>query len=397
MSHRIAGATFLCGCALLIAASAFAQDPGPRPGADAGSPLPTLTADQLDRFQAGQAVFVERETVDQGLGPRFNLDSCAGCHAQPAVGGTSPTVNPQVEFLTRTGGSANKLPAHIRADGPVLEMRFIRDGAVHQTFAIDQPPCDLQVGPFPPGQLALRQPTPVFGLGLVEAIADSVILANQQADAALKQALGIAGTPQAVIDGRIGRFGWKAQHGDVEAFAAEAYNVEMGITTLASPTETETDPSCQFAPVPNNIPDGTAPDDVELFADFMRGLAPPTPVLPRPSPVGEMLFVTIGCSLCHTPLLGAAPLYSDLLLHHMGKALADGVTQASAAGDQFRTAPLWGVGQRIFFLHDGRTQDLHAAILAHQSRGSEASGVIATYEQLTPEQQHDVLVFLRGL
>jgi CxxC motif-containing protein (DUF1111 family) len=302
-----------------------------------------------------------------------------------------------VEFLSRTQGSANKLPASIRADGPVLEMRFTRDNNVHQTFAIDQPPCDLKVGPFPPGQLALRQPTPVFGLGLVEAIPDAVIVENGHADLALKQPLGIGGTPQSVIDGRIGRFGWKAQRGDLTQFAAEAYLVEMGITSELHPQELDPTPSCQFAPVPNSMPEGTDPSDVELFADFMRGLAPPQPVLPRPSPVGEILFTQIGCSLCHTPLLGEVNLFSDLLLHHMGKELDDGITQASAGPDQFRTAPLWGLGQRLFFLHDGRTKDLDEAIRAHQSRGSEASGVVGKYIALSPEQQHEVLIFLRGL
>jgi CxxC motif-containing protein (DUF1111 family) len=390
--HRVA---VIVGSLLLGAASVQAQDPGPRPGADAGGPLSTLTPAELDLFQAGQDAFVEHESIAQGLGPRFNLDSCGGCHQQPAIGGTSPAVNPQVAFLTRTGGSAHTLPSYIRADGPVVEVRFKRDNAVHQTFAIDQPPCQLKVGPFPPGQVTLRIPTPVYGLGLVEAIPDAVIVANQQADAAAKQALGIGGTPQAVIDGRIGRFGWKAQHGDVEAFAGEAYNVEMGITNQLSPVELVTDPACQFAPVPNNMPTGTDPSDVELFAAFMRGLAPPTPVTPTPE--GAALFDQIGCGLCHTPVLGGVPLYSDLLLHPMGRDLDDSITQANATGDQFRTAPLWGLGQRLFFLHDGRTQDLDAAILAHQSRGSEANGVIANYQELTPQEQHDVLVFLRGL
>jgi CxxC motif-containing protein (DUF1111 family) len=200
---------------------------------------------------------------------------------------------------------------------------------------------------------------------------------------------------QMVIDGRIGRFGWKGQHGDVEAFAGEAYNVEMGITNALSPTETEPTLACQFAAVPNSVPTGTEPSDVELFGDFMRGLAPPTPVIPTPA--GAALFTQIGCGLCHTPALGGVPLFSDLLLHHMGRDLDDSITQGAATGDHFRTAPLWGLGQRLFFLHDGRTQDLDVAIKAHQSRGSEANGVVTNYQHLTPQEQHELLVFLRSL
>ncbi len=87
-------------------------------------------------------------------------------------------------------------------------------------------------------------------------------------------------------------------------------------------------------------------------------------------------------------------LFSDLLLHHMGKGLGDGITQGSAGPDEFRTAPLWGVGQRIFFLHDGRTTNLVAAIEAHRSRGSEANQVIRRFNRLSTKQQQDVINFL---
>ncbi len=117
----------------------------------------------------------------------------------------------------------------------------------------------------------------------------------------------------------------------------------------------------------------------------------------------------IGCLTCHTETLTTGfsttaalnqqtvHLFSDLAVHHMGSGLADGITQGNAGPDQFRSAPLWGLGQRIFFLHDGRTSDLMQAILAHQSTGSEANTVIRNFQNLTPAQQQNLLSFLRSL
>lgn len=388
--------TVVCTLLALASVSQAQQDPGPRPGAEAGAMLTGLNAAQQALFQQGRDEFLEVETIEDGLGPRFNLDSCQGCHQQPAVGGTSPAVNPQVAFVTRHGGAANQLPTFVRPDGPMVEIRFKGDNAVHQLFVIEVPGCALKVGPFPPGQVTLRIPTPTFGLGLVEQIADSVILAQRSQDLPRKQGLGIAGLAQQQVDGRIGRFGWKAQRGDLEVFAGEAYNVEMGITNALSPTETAREPQCQFAPVPNSLPEGTAPSAVELFAAFMRGLAPPVPRTPVNDP-GRLVFDGVGCGLCHTPSLGGVPLFSDLLLHTMGRDLDDSITQGLAQGDQFRTAPLWGVGQRLFFLHDGRTQDLLEAIKAHASRGSEANGVVAALQQRSATEVQALLTFLRSL
>jgi CxxC motif-containing protein (DUF1111 family) len=158
--------------------------------------------------------------------------------------------------------------------------------------------------------------------------------------------------------------------------------------------------------------------DIEAFADFMRMLAPPTPASATASTIdGRAQFVAVGCALCHTPsfttgsgiasgasrlpspALSGQPvnLYSDLLVHHMGQGLADGLTQGAAGPDEFRTAPLWGVGQRVYFLHDGRTSNLLSAIQAHQSQGSEANGIIQRFNGLNSAQQQDLLNFLRSL
>jgi CxxC motif-containing protein (DUF1111 family) len=153
---------------------------------------------------------------------------------------------------------------------------------------------------------------------------------------------------------------------------------------------------------------------MEKFATFMRLLAPPTPSPDTPGGAasianGRTVFATIGCAFCHTPTFttGNATvaalrnvevnLFSDLLVHDMGVGLADRIRQGEAGPREFRTAPLWGLGQRVFFLHDGRTSDLIAAVRAHASRGSEANGVVATFEALGEDQKQDLLNFLRSL
>jgi CxxC motif-containing protein (DUF1111 family) len=422
-----------------------ARDPGVRTGpAGAGGMLSGLTGLEQQLFTVGLEAFEEVQSVqgtipqtEPGLGPRFNLDSCAGCHAQPAIGGTSPAVNPQVEVASKELAT-NVVPFFITPNGPVREARFKfkpngkPDGGVHALFTItgrtDAPGCAILQPDFQAAaasqNLIFRIPTPTFGSGLIEAIDDDTILANMRANNLLKLFVGINGRPNTSgNDGTITRFGWKAQNKSLELFSAEAYNVEQGVTSNMFPQERDEDPACRFNATPENTAhfDATnpidVPSDVVKFAIFMRFLAPPTPVPDNPSIVlGRTLFTAVGCALCHTPKLhtgkkvatGAlqdtdANLFSDLLLHNMGPGLADGISQGDARGDEFRTAPLWGLGQRIFFLHDGRTSDLRAAIQAHASPGdlrippSEANQVIAIFNQLPEFYKQSILNFLRGL
>jgi CxxC motif-containing protein (DUF1111 family) len=209
-------------------------------------------------------------------------------------------------------------------------------------------------------------------------------------------------------------------------FAGEAYNVEMGITNELFQTERDENAACQFAKLPNDVTNtdngvGSAVvSSIEKFAFFMRFVAPPTPSTTLPGGAasitrGKTNFSSVGCNLCHTPSFTTGNsevaalrnktvnLYSDLALHGMGPGLADGISQAQAGPDDFRTAPLWGLGQRVFFLHDGRTKDLRAAILAHSSNGnstypsSEANQVISRFNMLPEASKQDLLNFLRSL
>jgi len=285
-----------------------------------------------------------------------------------------------------------------------------------------------------------RIPTPTFGAGLIEQIPDATILANQAANATTKRSLGIRGRPNFVLsgsavtgqtnrngnDGTIARFGWKAQNKSLLLFSGEAYNVEMGITNELFQTEREENARCQFALEPNDATnaDAGSPIDavvaIEKFAFFMRFLAPPTPSPNFPGgaqsiSIGRSKFMSVGCAQCHTPTLTTGPsyvaalnkqpanLFSDLLVHDMGPGLADGVTQGQAGPSEFRTAPLWGLGQRIFFLHDGRTTDLLVAIAQHQSGStrngdaSEANAVVSNFNQLSEQDKQHLLNFLRSL
>ncbi len=430
-----------------------AQDPGPRAGsARAGGYYPTLSAGEQAVFAQALERFQEVDSVSGavsgesgvGLGPTFNGNSCAMCHAQPAVGGSSPGLrspqrpipNPQLALAT-LDGATNIVPPFVTADGPVREARFVsvagadgaaRDGSVHDLFTIrgrkDAIGCELSQPDFASelatGNVIFRIPTPLFGLGLVEDTPDATLATNLAADAATKCGLGIAGRfNTSANDGTITRFGWKAQNKSLLVFAGEAYNVEQGVSNEAFPNERSAAPGCVFNATPEdstsltNPSDGTASttsSDVVNFALFARLSAPPAPAPFSPSAEdGQALFARVGCAQCHTPSLttGASPFtgmsrvtyhpYSDFALHRMGTGLADGVEQGAAADDEFRTAPLWGLGQRLFFLHDGRTSDLGAAIAAHASPGSEANAVVRMFSALSAPEQIHLLAFLRSL
>ncbi len=416
-----------------------ARDPGVRGGAaGAGGAITGLSAAEGEMFTVGLADFASEEEVDEGLGPRFNFVGCAGCHEQPAVGGTSPAVNPLFRVPDRADLNfpVNVIPSFITRNGPVREARLqfnpdgSRDGGVHALFVItghpQAPGCTIKQEDFEKQvrnrNIIFRIPTPTFGTGLIEQVSDSAILANLSASSSSKSALGISGRPNRNgNDGTITRFGWKAQNKSLLLFSGEAYNVEMGISNELFQQERDETPSCQFATVPNGVtPSVRELSAIENFANFQRFLAPPTPSPDTPGGSasigrGRQQFSNTGCALCHTPTLTtgnttvaalrnqSVNLFSDVALHQMGPGLADDILQGAALGDEFRTSPLWGVGQRIFFLHDGRTDDLLEAIQAHRSAGntkfgpSEANAVIDKFNRLGDRDKQDLLNFLRSL
>ncbi len=436
-----------CYLALAVAFPAIAQvDPGPRGGTDGAPPLAGLSDSELAAFTQGLANFREAASVKGtepgaaavGLGPRFNMNSCAGCHAQPSVGGTSPAQNPQIA-VAKEYGAANSIPSFLKPDGPIRVVRFARgpggrgsppgrgpggrggppgrgggpDGGVHDLFVVTgrkdaegcniaQPNFDFAVSQ---RNAFFRIPTPVYGAGLIEAITEASIMNNLRVDRQLKDSLGIGGhANRSESDGTITRFGWKAQDKSLVSFAGEALNVEEGVTNEQFPHEREDTPGCVF----NNSPEDHS--RLSAVSEFMRYLAPPAPGPETESTArGKKMFASVGCTACHAPSLRTGksdvaalnerwvPLYSDLALHDMGPELEDFIDQGQARGRDWRTAPLWGLGQRIFLMHDGRTKDLVEAIRAHGSAGSEGYQTTARFEALKAEEKQDVLNFLRSL
>ena len=399
-----------------------------------------------------------------GMSPVFNADQCFICHSQPAIGGSSPAHNPAEKIAHRLGGT-NSVPSFEQPHGPIREVRFkynadgTRDGGVHSLFTLqgrsDSPGCTLAQPDFATAvhdnNIAFRIPLQLFGLGLIESIQDSAIRANMNADLERKRELGISGHPNIVPNnGTISRFGWKAQNASITIFAGEAYNVEMGISNDAFPMGRSEDPTCSTVYEPFDIPRTESPlynNPLKImpawlmFTEFMRFVDAPKPApMSASAQHGKDVFTNIGCALCHTAsfkTMGTANpssqaeeigphsvalrgqtvnLFSDLLLHHMGATLADNIVQGNAGPDEFRTTPLWGLGQRLFFLHDGRTSDLRVAIQDHFSQRvsdggdnpakdsrsrtygpSEANAVVERFDALPEIDKQSILDFLRSL
>jgi CxxC motif-containing protein (DUF1111 family)/erythromycin esterase-like protein len=409
------------------------SDPGVRAGpANSGTAVAGVDSNHFLRVRAA---FNEVHSIagdiepGTGLGPRFNGTSCGGCHAYPALGGASPKQNPQFA-MGSAHGATNVIPAFLKTGGPIRVVRMKSDaGGVVPLFTVsgrsDSYGCAVKQPDFNNvADLSFRIPLPLFGAGLIENISLATILTNKDDHAAEKLALGISGRPNVGADGSVGKFGWKAQYHSLANFAADAYQIEMGVPAEASGYRRKSLSKVCYAIYEAayddpNFSAGYGEDpasSVVLFTEFMRFLKAPTPVSDFPGATvesvgrGRRSFESVGCALCHTPSLRTAPdsdlpalngqsaqLFSDLLLHHMGTSLADGIVQGHAGSDEFRTAPLWGIGQRVFFLHDGRTADLVRAIEEHASAGSEANSVVDRFERLGIAEQQDVLNFLRSL
>lgn len=363
-----------------------------------GSPLPGLSAQELELFRAGREDFSEVESAEDGLGPAFNGTSCAVCHSVPAIGG----------ITTMTEMRAG----HRDENGKFTELS---GGTLFHLFSIPDHRCQVQI-PEEANVIARRAPIPLFGAGLVEAIPDEALVALEDPDD--RNGDGISGRAARIVDvasgrERIGRFGWKSQHATLLAFSGDAYRNEMGITNDLFPDEVALgiDPEqlklC--APPKKGVEDvrdrRTQLRGIDNFETFMRLLAPPVRGTISSSVVGgETIYHSVGCQSCHTPVLTTAPsknpvfdrkpvrLYSDLLLHDVGT--GDGIEQGAAASDEIRTPALWGLRFRRPLLHDGTSPTIDDAITKH---GGEAAAVVARYRDLSPADRALLLAFLKSL
>jgi CxxC motif-containing protein (DUF1111 family) len=368
-----------------------------RPPALPGSPLPGITATEQEMFRLGLDDFTEVETAEDGLGPAFNGNSCAVCHSVPAIGGISTMTEVRGGYRDEDG-----------------KFHALNGGTLYHLFSTPPHRCQVQIPP-EANVIARRAPIPLFGAGLVEAIADETILALE--DPGDRDGNGIRGRAARIIDvvagrERIGRFGWKAQHATLLGFSGDAYRNEMGITNDLFPDEVALgidadrlklcSPKRGIEDVRNRR---TGMRGIDNFESFMKFLAPiERGPIDAEVLAGEAVFQTMGCALCHVPLMttGAnrnplfdrkpVALYSNLLLHDVGT--GDGIEQSAARAGEIRTPALWGLRFRRPLLHDGSAATPEDAILRH---GNEASGVTEKYRKLPPSLQRQLLAFLNSL
>ena len=360
---------------LTIGACSDLLTSAPDPGDVFDGPVDGLSPAELAAFVRGDEEFGRRFSAATGLGPIFNDVSCASCHSGDGRG------RPE-NALARIGSPDDGM--HGSLGGPQIQDRAI-PGALAEAIPHGVP-------------VSLRLPPPVFGAGLIEAIPESEILFR--ADPNDANGDGISGRPNWVTPPsfvpqtepgagnalRIGRFGRKAQTSSILQQTVEAYLQDMGITTEFLPVENRN----PMAGLPHDGADVVADPEVPagtVFAvvNYLRLLAPPAPGSPNATRErGAVLFNDIGCASCHTPVLhtGQATtaaltnkpvaLFSDLLLHDMGDALADNRPDGQASGREWRTTPLWGMrlirqflNGEVFLMHDGRARTIDEAILLH--------------------------------
>lgn len=367
------------------------------------APVPGLTDAEMAAFARGDAEFSRRFSPSSGLGPIFNNASCFSCHSGDGRGRLDNS-------LQRIGSADDDFLGHL--GGPQIQDKAI-PGA-----EFERVPAGVSV--------SVRLPPPVFGVGLIEAIPESAILANADPDDVNGD--GISGRPNIVRSpdfvpstepgggggDKLGRFGRKAQVSNLLQQVLEAYLQDIGVTS-------------DFLPIENRNPLSSVPvEAADLVADpeipaatvmatvhYIRTLAPPAPgELTAQRRQGQELFSSIGCVTCHVPTLRTGDhriralanrdvtLYSDLLLHDMGDALADDRPDGAATGREWRTTPLWGLrlmrqflNGKAFLLHDGRARSVEEAILLH---GGEAQRARDAFAALTPAQRAALLDFVES-
>lgn len=356
--------------------------------------FPILAAADQTRFAAGVAEFRHVDGVADGIGPVFNATSCVACHNRPWIGGTSDVAVTHFGTIAPDGG----FDPLASLGGPTL-----------QTEGLSIPGCSLPGETIPPAatEMTARDVPALFGAGLLELIPDAMIL--RSADPDDRNHDGISGRAH-MVDGRVGRFGRKAQLATLREFAADAYLEEMGITSPDRPFEL---PPQGGAVVCDTVADPEdAGGNVARFVDFIRLLAPlpseqyVTAEVKREGRRGRGVFRRVGCTGCHTEkakltsalvrpfgVRKVTP-FTDLLLHDLGPALADGIAQGEASGSEFRTSPLWGVGWSAPYMHDGRAPTLADAILAH---GGEAQAARDAFAALTPAEKAALTTFLKNI
>lgn len=387
--------------------------------ARSGDPVPFLEGETLEQYWRGQAVLARSFGTDEGLGPTFNADSCESCHQFPTIGGSSPRYRDFFLIQSERAFDGALLPAGTNGVSPVLNLYATQEAGLH--ISADPEAVTFNRRSAPNG----------IGVGLLAFVPEAEILSREDADDA--DADGISGRAN-YEQGRVGRFGYKAQATNLESFNRGAAFNQMGITTdplrhdFAETPEGErydAEPVAQrgglrgwlleswigqawaqvAAPDEPTLDDDEVPDpemansdqlDLLIYSTYMG-----VPSFGAPSPessAGHALFLELGCDGCHTPTLdstiGGLPAFTDLLLHDMGPEMADTIAPGIATGSEWRTQPLWGVSLHGPYMHDGRADTLHQAISLH---GGEAEDITAAYLALSEVEQAQIEAFLKTL
>ena len=399
-----------------------------------GSVVPYATDEQKATFERGLAVGTHRFDLEEGLGPAFNLTFCLGCHEKPHFGGSAGLYR---NFFLTEGRTPEGDPLDTTNAGQPV------GGVIRMYYYGDKYTARPHVDPSA-SVVAVRNPIPFFGTGLIAGLDEEVILAN--ADEFDADGDGISGRPN-YRSGFLGRFGVKAQTESIEGFIRGPLMNHLGVTTNplteeeraelpidssggGTTTGTEVgldwlrttlssfaqatapngpltdwcvdpeDPTIVAGGACDEVPDPEMPgNDLFDLVSFSMLLA-----VPEPEPLNEQRerglanFDAAGCDGCHIPRLqhekGPLPIYSDLLLHDMGPELADGLSPGEATGSEFRTQPLWGISSTGPYLHDGRASTLDGAILWH---GGEATKARNAYAAFTQGERDDLIEFLLSL
>jgi len=375
---------------LFAGAGCVEQEPDPWSRVTAfGDPRPGLTADELRRFEDGKALFDRVFAPESGLGPLFNENQCSACHTDPAPGGTGEQLVRKATRLPDGTGACDLLE---NRGGENLRSRVTAAAAEVGTVPDSVPTEATHVGSFDVPFL--------FGLGAAEAVSESVLL--DLADPGDEDGDGISGRLGRTPDGRVGRFGRKADVASLRDFTVSALLNEMGLTTPDRPDERGTNGG-DLAPGADPAPDPEVPAEVvDRLTDYVRflGVPPASSADAGLRESGDRLFTEVGCARCHVPELPVGPsgtpavVFSDFLLHDLGEGLGGSVCGPAAGPDEFRTAPLIGLSANRAFLHDGRARSLEEAIGLH---GGEASRAGAAFQALSPVDRAALLAFLRSL
>jgi CxxC motif-containing protein (DUF1111 family) len=369
----------------------------PRQQPALGEPLANLTREQRAQFNEGKQVFQRVFKPENGLGPLFNGNSCAECHESPVVGG----IGDEIEVHATRFTPPHSCDPLFEEGGPVVQQHAT---PLLQALGVLKEPVPLHAT-----SEARRSTPPLFGFGLVDAIPEATILANE--DAAQMRGGAIRGHANRTIDGRVGRFGRKSAVATLFEFNTGAFPQEMGVTTPFSPTE-ETISGTPIPPETDPAPDPEiSTNDIEKVTAFTRYLAPPPRQIFKDrsdrylAERGRKLFTELECAACHIPKMRTGPstvkgldrkyvaLYSDLLVHDMGTNLAD-ICLNLADPPEFRTEMLMGLRFRDKFLHDGSAKTVQEAIERH---GGEAQRSRDRYNDLNDKEKKALLKFLNSI